>query len=247
MKFCALIVCLAAGTCLAQTAQAQDHPERRRRHYSGQARAYYRGPVRFTLGGGVGLYSGDLGAVSENLPGPSFSVGLLYLVRPRLVVGGEASYFQLGATDQLPERNLAFRGRNVSGTTFLRFELVRDESEFATPKQPAALIKPYLKAGAGFLLYNPQSYRGTARPDNRTAFLAPERNDYPALALVAPVGAGLVFRLSRKLNATLEGTYSFTTTDQLDDISPASGRSTSKLNDGYGQAELKLEYAPWAR
>lgn len=248
MKHFLLLSSLAASVAFAHSAQAQDSPERRRRHYNSQARPYYRGPVRFTLGGGAALYNGDLaGSLGDNLPGPSVSLGILYLLRPRLVIGAEATYFQVGAKDQLAERGLAFRGRNTSGVTFLRFELLRDESQFASPRRPAALIKPYLKAGAGFLLYNPQSYLGTTRPDNRTPFLRPERNDYPALAVTAPVGFGIVFRLTPKLNATAEASYYFTSTDQLDDVSPASGRSSSKLNDGYGLAELKLEYAPWGR
>jgi hypothetical protein len=248
VKRLVLLSSLTASVLLAHTATAQDGPERRRRYYSSQARAYYRGPVRFTVGGGAAFYNGDLaGNFSDNLPGPSASLGVLYLLRPRLVIGGEATYFQVGAKDQLPERGLAFRGRNVSGVTFLRYELLRDESQFATPKRPASLIKPYVKAGAGFLLYSPKAYRGTLRPDASTAYLEPERNDYPALGLVAPVGFGLVFRLTPQLNATAEAAYYFTTTDQLDDISPASGRSSSSLNDGYGLAEIKLEYAPWGR
>jgi hypothetical protein len=248
VKHFVLISSLAAGMLLAQSATAQDSPERRRRYYSSQARAYYRGPVRFTVGGGAAFYNGDLaGNLGNNLPGASASLGVLYLLRPRLVVGAEANYFQIGAKDQLPERGLAFQGRNVTGVTFLRFELLRDESQFASPRHPAALIKPYVKAGAGFLLYNPKAYRGTLRPDDRTNFLSPERNDYPALGLVAPVGFGIVFRLTPQLNATAEASYFFTTTDQLDDVSPVSGRSSSSRNDGYGLAEIKLEYAPWGR
>ena len=248
MKHFVLISSLAAGVLLAQSATAQDSPERRRRYYSSQARAYYRGPVRFTVGGGAAFYSGDLtSSLGSNLPGASASLGVLYLLRPRLVVGAEANYFQIGAKDQLPERGLAFQGRNVTGITFLRFELLRDESQFASPRHPAALIKPYVKAGAGFLLYNPKAYNGTLRPDPRTIYLPSERNDYPALGLVAPVGVGLVFRLTPQLNATAEAAYYFTTTDQLDDISPVSGRSSSNRNDGYGLAGIKLEYAPWGR
>ncbi|WP_133271368.1 hypothetical protein [Hymenobacter radiodurans] len=112
---------------------AAQGPGQRRRYFSSQARPYYRGPFRVTVGGGVALYTGDLGKWSQNLPGPSVSVGGLYLLRPRLLVGGEVSYFQIGATDQLPERNLAFRGRNGSLTTFLRYELFGDESQFASP------------------------------------------------------------------------------------------------------------------
>lgn len=242
---------LLFSVATAQQAAAQDGgPERRRRHYNSDARPYYRGPVRVTLGGGVGLYSGDLtSSLSNQFPGGSVSLGLLYKVRPHWLLGGEATYFALGAKDNLPERNLAFRGHNGSGVAFLRWEPFRDEAAFADPRGPAALIKPYLKAGAGFLLYNPRAYNGSMRADDNTTFLPAERNDYSALALVAPVGVGITLRLLPKLNASIEGSYYFTTTDQLDDISPASGRSdgAKNSNDGYGLVELKLEYAPWRR
>ncbi|WP_141106601.1 hypothetical protein [Hymenobacter gelipurpurascens] len=243
----ALLLLSVAAT---EQATAQDYgPERRRRHYASNARPYYRGPVRFTLGGGVGLYNGDLtSSLSDQFPGGSVSLGLLYKVRPHWLVGGEATYFALGAKDYLPERNLAFRGRNGSGVAFLRWEPFTDEAAFADPRSPASLIKPYLKAGVGFLVYSPRAYNGTMRADDNTSFLATEReNIYPGVAGVAPVGVGVTLRLLPKLNASIEGSYYFTTTDQLDDISTVSGRSSSANNDGYGLVELKLEYAPWRR
>jgi hypothetical protein len=141
---------LLFSVAVTQQATAQDGgPERRRRHYDSQARPYFRGPVRFTLGLGAGLYSGDLtSSLSDQFVGPSVSAGLLYKVRPHWLIGGEATYFELGAKDHLPERNLAFRGRNGSGVAFLRWEPFRDEAAYADPRSPAALVKPYLKAGA---------------------------------------------------------------------------------------------------
>ncbi|TGE27571.1 hypothetical protein [Hymenobacter metallicola] len=227
---------------VAQSAQAQS-PERRKRHFTNSARPYHRGPLYFTLGGGAAFYNGDLAeSFADNLPGPSGSIGVLYLVRPRVMVGSELSLFKLGAKDQLPERGYAFQGKNGALTGFVRYELVRDESQFADSRGSAALIKPYVKAGAGFLLYTPESYLGDGRPVPSTTFLTAERNDYPATALIAPVGLGLVVRLLPNLNATAEGSYYFTTTDHLDDISQ---RGNATRNDGFGLVELKLEYSPW--
>ncbi len=249
----ALLLLLVAS---ATSSQAQTSPERRRRHYDGQARPYYRGPFRFTLGAGVGYYNGDLtSSLGDQFLGPSLSAGLLYQLHPHWQVGGEISYLKLGAKDYLPERGLAFEGKNGVGITFVRWEPFHDEGAYATPHAPAAIIKPYLKVGAGFALYSPKSFRGAARPSGNftPAYLDPERNDYPALALVLPVGVGFTVRLTSQLSASLEGSYSLTTTDQLDDIStfkPAGSeqsRSASALRDNYGQLELKLEYAPWAR
>ena len=235
-----LLSTLLLWSLLSSYSAAAQGPGQRRRYFSSQARPYYRGPLRVTVGGGVALYTGDLGGLEQNLVGPSFSLGLLYLLRPRLSVGGEGTLFQLGATDQLPERGLAFRGRNGSLTTFLRYELLRDESQFAAPRGPAAFIKPYLKAGVGFVLYDPESYQGTERPTAGQVFGPPESGAYPGLAAVVPVGGGLTFRLSPSFSASAEAAYYFTTTDLLDDVSE---RGNASKKDGYGTVELKIEYA----
>lgn len=214
-------------------------PGQRRRFFNSQARPYYRGPVSVTLGGGVGLYTGDLGGISQNLPGPSVSLGLLYVLRPHWLLGGEGTVFQLGATDQLPERGIAFRTRAAMATTFLRYELLRDEGRFAAPRGPAALIKPYLKAGAGFVIYDPAAYIGTGRPAGQP-IIDPESVGYPEVAIAAPVGGGITFRLSSTFSASAEAAYYFTTTDLLDDVSE---RGNPNKKDGYGTVELKIEYA----
>lgn len=224
---------------LASHTAAAQGPGQRRRFFNSQARPYYRGPVSVTLGGGVALYTGDLGGLSQNLPGPSLSLGLLYVLRPHWQLGGEGTVLQLGATDQLPERNISFRTRAAMATTFLRYELLRDEGRFAAPRGPAALIKPYLKAGAGFLIFDPAAYQGPGRL-NGQPLIAPESVGYPEVALVAPVGGGITFRLTPSFSASAEAAYYFTTTDLLDDVS---ARGNSQKKDGYGTVELKIEYA----
>ncbi|QIX61291.1 hypothetical protein FY528_03600 [Hymenobacter lutimineralis] len=233
-----LVATLAAFAAPAAVAQSPNHGKR---HYNHQSRPYYRGPVRFTFGGGITYYNGDLtGSLAENFIGPAISAGVLYKLYPGLQVGGEFTYFQLGAKDQLPSRGLAFRGRNASLIAQARLSLLRDPADFSDGTGVPAVIKPYLRFGVGALLYSPESYQGTERPTSNTNFGSPERNDYPATALIAPVGLGLSVRASRRVSVALEGTYFFTTTDHLDDVST---RANPARNDGYGLLELKAEYA----
>jgi len=232
---------MAAGLFSSQTARAQH--QRQVRHYSSQGRAYFQGPLHVTLGGGTALYNGDLGnSPGDNFLSPALSVGVLYRLTPHLHLGSEFSYLKLGARDKAKERGLAFTGTNGLGTVLLRFDLLPDESVFAASAAEAPIFQLYVQGGAGLLLYDPKSYVGTERATDGTSFLAPERNDYPALAGVAPVGLGFTVRLIDKLRVGLEGNYYFTTTDQLDDINLRLGGASAN-NDGFGTVMLKLDYS----
>ena len=242
MRFRSLIFGgLAVGALSSHTAQAQyHHPVR---HYNRQERAYFRGPLHVTLGGGTAFYDGDLGnSPGDNFLGPALSLGVLYRLTPHLHLGSEFSYVEMGARDKAKERGYAFTSTNGLGTVFFRFDLLPDESVFASSMAEAPVFQIFVQGGAGLLLYNPQSYLGTERATDATSFLPPERNDYPAMAVALPVGAGFSVRLTDKLRANLEGNYYFTTTDQLDDINlRLGGASASK--DGFGTVMLKLDYS----
>ncbi|AWM34228.1 outer membrane beta-barrel protein [Hymenobacter nivis] len=236
--------CLAGGlfglVLLAgpPAARAQNVARRRRHDHNGHA--YYLGPLRVSAGVGTAFYNGDLGnSLSNDFLGPALNLGLLYSLGPHWRIGGELGYFGMGARDYLPSRGLAFYGHNGLGTAFVRYDLLGDPSVYATPGA-ARRVQPFVQAGLGLLLYNPQAYLGTARPTSTTAYLPAERNDYPALAGVLPVGAGVVVPLTDQFNLTLEGNYYLTTTDNLDDISQ---RGNPNVKDGFGTLMLKLDYA----
>lgn len=234
---------LTAASALAAQPAAAQH-QRQVRHYDSQGRPYYRGPLHVTLAGGTGLYNGDLGnSPGDNFYGLAGSLGVLYRLTPHLHLGSEFSYVSLGARDNLRDRGLAFTGRNGLGTVFLRYDLLNDESVFAALSGEPPILQAYVQGGAGLLLYNPRAYLGTSRANGSTAFFAPERNDYPALAGAFPIGAGFSVHLFDRWRAGLEGNYYFTTTDQLDDISNKRLGGASANTDGFGTLMLKLDYS----
>lgn len=232
---------VTAGLFSSNTALAQY--QRQKRHYNHQGRAYFQGPLHVTLGGGTAFYNGDLGnSPGDDFLGPALSLGVLYRLTPRLHLGSEFSYVEMGARDKIKARGLAFTSTNGLGTVFLRFDLLPDASIFASSAGEAPVFQVYVQGGAGLMLYNPQAYFGTERATKNTAFLAPEFNDYPALAGIAPVGGGFSIRLTNQLRANLEGNYYFSTTDQLDDINLRLGGASAN-NDGFATLMLKLDYA----
>lgn len=244
-----IIAALLAASLLGSYKAPAQH-SRQRRHFNSQGRPYYRGPLRLTLAGGTAFYNGDLGGFGENFLGPAVSVGVLYRLRPHLLIGSEFSYFQLGAKDKLTERGLAFHSHNGLGTVMLRFDLLPDESAFSSAGTNPVPFQVYLQAGAGLLLYSPEAYMGTTRPSAATRYLPSEREEfpnmlsettvYPAMAGVAPVGGGFSVRLNDALHLGLEGNYYFTTTDHLDDVSL---RGNPDQKDGFGTLLLKLDWA----
>ena len=243
MHFRAFVLGLLATSALAVRPAAAQH-RRQVRHYNSQGRPYYQGPLHITLAGGTGFYDGSLGkSPGDNFFGVAGSLGVLYRLTPHLHLGSEFSYVPLGARDHLPERGLAFTGRNGLGTVFLRYDLLADESVFAASNGGPPIFQLYVQGGASLLLYDPQSYLGTNQANSSTAFFAPERNDYPALAGAFPIGAGFSVHLFDRWRAGLEGNYYFTTTNQLDDISNKRLGGASKSNDGFGTLMLKLDYS----
>jgi hypothetical protein len=199
--------------------------------------------LNITLGGGTAFYNGDLGNnPGDNFLGPAVSLGVLYRLTTHLHIGSELSYFGMGMRDKSPERGLAFVSQNGLGTVFFRLDLLPDQSIYASSSAEAPTLQVFVQSGAGLLLYGPQSYVGTERATENESFLAPERNDYPALAGAFPVGGGFSVRLGGQLRAGLEANYYFTTTDQLDDINTRLG-GASVGKDGFITAMLKLNYS----
>ena len=243
MRFRALIFgIVAAGIFSSHPALAQYHYKVR--HYNSQGRPYYRGPLHLTISGGTALYNGDLGnSPSDNFFGPAVSVGVLQRLTSHFHIGSELSYVRMGARDQAKERGLAFISDNGLGTVFFRYDLLRDESIFASSVAAPPAFQVYVQGGAGLMLYNPNAYFGTERAvKGVNTFLPPERNDYPALAGVVPVGGGFSVLLLDRLRAGLEANYYITSTDQLDDINTRLG-GASLNKDGFGTVMLKLDYS----
>ncbi len=234
---------LMATSALAARPAAAQH-QRQVRRYNHQGRPYYQGPLHVTLAGGTGLYDGDLGnSPGDNFYGLAGSLGARYRLTPHLHLGSEFSYVPLGARDKAKERGLAFTGNNGLGTVFIRYDLLADESVFAASNSEPPIFQVYVQGGVGLLLYSPQAYLGTSRATDGTAFFAPERNDYPALAGAFPVGAGFSVHLLDRWRVGLEGNYYRTTTDQLDDISNKRLGGASASRDGFGTLMLKLDYS----
>ena len=214
---------------------------KRQREYSGFFDTYYyRGPITFTLGGGLTTYRGDLtdGIAFKGLGG-GFSVGANYKLWPHIVFGAEFSYLKLNANDFNTTRNISLSTTGYELQVYGRFYLIDEIIRVAPDRRKEShytFCKPYLQVGIGGLFYNPSlSYDPTTNNIPTGAI----GGGSSGIAFVIPAGMGLQFTITQRSSLCLEYIYRFTTTDYLDNY--AYGK-----NDGYGFLQAKFQFAPTA-
>lgn len=243
---------LSSNSAVAQSGRAASP----KRHYTADGKAYFRGPTYATLGAGVSYYNGDLTSnPGDNFISPAVTLGLWRRMTPHWVLGGEIGFVQLAAhgfiirdySGNLAEpASISFKNNVSTLTGMARYYLVADRHSFAGGVGGTPFVMPFLQAGVGLALINPVTHQNLTllQAATRTPidgkFLEPERNDYSAFIGTFPVGAGLTFRLSQELSASLEANYYLTLTDSLDDVELRGDGST---NDAFGTVMLKMGLA----
>ena len=176
-------------------------------------------------------------------PGVGVSYGM-YL-SPRFMVKGELLWGRLEADDFAffdpydkdevfkYTRNLHFRNHILELGATAAFSIFPEKSNYIIRR----MANPYLFAGAALLYHNPKAkvppadLHGDPLPNAGTWVpLQPLGTEgqysegyniqpYSKLQIALPLGAGVRFKLSRRLNASLEMGYRFLFFDYLDDVS----------------------------
>ena len=192
-----------------------------KRDYSGFFDSYYyRGPLSFTGGIGTSLYSGNLAKSFYGSPGLAFSLGANYKVWPRTIFGAEFQYLSLAGSAS----GVSFKGTdwgvNLYGRLYLIDDIIRKSPDRRTNKK----IKPYICDGLGFI-----HYTANVTPAGRAAGITP----------TFPLGIGVEFKISQRLQVIPEFTQTFTLNSKLDGVA-------TKSKDGYGIVQLKIQYSPFA-
>lgn len=196
---------------------------------------------------GLAHYFGDInnrGAIDR----PKLAVGAFY----RKQFGNYISmrimghYAALGYSD-IYSPNEFQQKRNLSfNTNIYEIALTGDFNFFKfIPSDRYHSFTPYATLGIGAFSYDPYAYY-----QNEKVYLRPlntegqtfyeDRKAYSTMALCFPIGFGVKFALSEKLNLSFEVTHRFTNTDYIDDVSttyigidkfpdPSSGKSLAGL------------------
>lgn len=180
----------------------------------------------FGITAGAAHYFGDLNN-RANINRPKIALGAYFrrqfgnYISARLM----GHYARLGYSDMY-SKNEFQKSRNLSfNSDIFELALVGDFNFFKfMPTDPNHSFTPYASLGVGFMTYDPYAYY-----QNEKVYLRPlhtegqtfyeGRKNYGTTALVVPVGFGIKYAISSKVNLSFEVNYRFTTTDYLDDVS----------------------------
>jgi hypothetical protein len=184
-----------------------------------------KGEFGITLG--VAHYFGDINTrAAINRPKPA--VGAFFRKQFGNYVGLRLSahYAQLGYSDTY-SKNEYQKIRNLSfNTNIWEIALQGDFNFFKfIPNDPDYAFTPYITLGVGVFTYDPYAYT-----NGQKEFLRPlgtegqligynGRKPYSTMAVCIPLGVGIKYNLSEKINFSFEIAHRFTTTDYLDDVS----------------------------
>ena len=176
---------------------------------------------------GLAHYFGDLNT-RASITRPKPAVGAFFRKQFGNYVGLRLSahYAQLGFSD-IYSKNEYQKTRNLSFNTNIWEVALQGDFNFFkfVPTNPDYAFTPYITLGVGLFTYDPYAYT-----NGEKEFLRPlgtegqligykGRKPYNTLALCIPLGVGVKYNLSDKINFSFEVAHRFTSTDYLDDVS----------------------------
>jgi opacity protein-like surface antigen len=178
---------------------------------------------------GTAHYFGDLNP-NARLNRPKLAGGIFFRkqVNEYVAVRIGANFAQLGYSDIYEKENEFRRRRNLSFNTNIWELAVQGDFNFFkfNPINPDERFTPYLTFGAGIVGFNPYAYLGTTKyflqplgTEGQGSPLYPDRSPYSTVALAFPIGLGVKFSITDRMNLNIEVAHRFTSTDYMDDVS----------------------------
>ncbi|WP_181885263.1 outer membrane beta-barrel protein [Pontibacter diazotrophicus] len=234
----------------AVNVQAQSHKPKFRSQYNIKKRSIY-GPkaspgFTFIAGTGLSVMNSDnrghnfgddgLRPLRNNGFGLNANVGVMYMFSPIVGVLGSFDYNGFKATEgETGNKDISFESQVLQASGSLVVNLIDGYSGFGSSRRKSKLI-PYVKAGLGVARYKASSY---LKDEDGTL---PALKDYPSVAAVVPIGAGLNIQCSKEFSVAPEFNFTFTSTDYLDNIVNEAGYSGE--NDHFLTTSVKVLYTP---
>lgn len=175
---------------------------------------------------GVAHYFGDLNNRAA-INRPKIALGAFYRKQFNNYAGIRltAHFAKLGYSDQYSQ-NAYQRTRNLSFNTNIFEIALRGDFNFFKfiPSDPEHSFTPYATVGVGVFSYDPYAYlagqKYYLRPLNTEGeTFYKGRKAYGTMAVCIPIGFGVKYAVTNKVNVSFEVAHRFTTTDYIDDVS----------------------------
>lgn len=178
---------------------------------------------------GAAHYFGDLNTrAAINRPKLAASILFRKQFGNYIALRVQGTYAALGYSDKYSDNEVQ-RLRNLSfNTNIFEMALLGDFNFFRyVPGQEGYNFTPFVSIGAGFFTYDPYAYlkgekyylRPLGTEGQNNSALYPNRKPYGTMAACLPIGVGVKYGLSSRMNLTFEIQYRFTSTDYIDDVS----------------------------
>ncbi len=178
------------------------------------------------LAAGFSNYYGDLTQSFHifNQCGYGLAAGLNYRIIPHLNARADIGFSKIHAKDSknsridLQQRNLSFKSFIWDFSAAVEYDVLNLNNYKVTP---------YVFAGFGAFYFNPYTkdangykqflqYLGT---EGQGLAMYPDRKFYKRVQFEVPMGGGIKWAVSKKVNLAVEYKYRHTNTDYLDDVS----------------------------
>jgi len=151
-------------------------------------------------------------------------------LKKRLNLRLEARFFRLYSTDHYEVRDINFRSSNWEVLALGQFDLFPYEKMMR--RRP--FINPYIVAGIGFMTFDPWGQYSDGKW-HKLRPLQTEHVQYGNVSFVSTAGFGLKFRYNYKISFMAEGSYRFTSTDYIDDVSQSQWPDKNSFDNSFSQ------------
>lgn len=182
----------------------------------------------FGFAAGAAHYFGDLNTqASIRRPKPSFGVFFRKQFGNYIAVRLAGNYARVGFSDEYSKNEFNQR-RNLSFNSDIWEIALQGDFNFFKffPGSEYYRFTPYVTLGVGFFNSDPYAYLDGKKyylrsigTEGQGSSLYPERTPYKTMALCFPLGMGVKYSLTDRINLGFEIAYRFTRTDYLDDVS----------------------------
>ncbi|PCH91997.1 MAG: hypothetical protein COB85_08610 [Bacteroidetes bacterium] len=196
------------------------------------------------LFGGVSYYLGDLNVNRHfHLSQPAMGIVHRYIFSPHFALKNSFYYGTIAGDDAKSgdalqmKRNLHFKSSILDISVQLEFNFFPfDESKTdrVVSREEKWYFSPYVFIGLSLFSFNPKAeYNGTwfeLQPlgtEGQGTIAYPDKQKYSLTQLAIPIGGGIKYDISKKVNIALEWGIRKTFTDYIDDVSTTYANPTA--------------------